>query len=58
MNQAERLNWQKRVGFLGKKWQDYKAKFPDRVPLQATIRRWTKECNEMLERSFNVPRNP
>ena len=51
MNQAERLNWQKRVEFYGKKWQDYKAKFPDRVPLRATIRRWTKECNEMLERN-------
>lgn len=51
MNQAERLNWQKRVEFYGKKWEDYMTKFPDRFPSQVTIRRWTKECNEMLERS-------
>ncbi len=43
MNQTERLNWQKRIEFYGKKIEQYKAKYPDRYPSRPTIRRWRRE---------------
>jgi len=51
MNQTERQQWQARIEFYGKKWQDYKARFPNHHPSQSTVKRWAREYKEMLERS-------
>ncbi len=43
MTKTERLNWQARVEFYGKKWQNYKDKFANRYPSRSTVQRWRRE---------------
>ncbi|MBC8456881.1 MAG: hypothetical protein H8D67_02660 [Deltaproteobacteria bacterium] len=50
MNQTERLKWQARVEFYGKKIEQYKIKFPNRLASRRTIRRWKNE----FEKTENV----
>ncbi len=47
MNQTERLDWQKRVEFYGKKLEAYKAKYPNCWPSLSTVKRWTREYKEV-----------
>lgn len=47
MNQTERQQWQARIEFYGKKWEDYKAKFPNRYPSRSTVQRWVREFKEL-----------